>query len=213
MAEMPVVSIATIVLQRCHMTATETYRGLATNMQNFRCARLFVCILSISTLSIPIGTAEAQDGGAPTKLVDDLAKCLEIREDRERLACSDRAGRALVDAARRRDVVVVDRAEVSKTRRSLFGFALPRVKLFEDEEGGKVEEIDEIEAKVTGVAALPQGRYAFTVEGGARWSTTEPWARGFVPKVGDVAKIRRAALGSYFVKIGTIRAVRAMRVG
>ncbi|MBM3927030.1 MAG: hypothetical protein FJ335_01005 [Sphingomonadales bacterium] len=158
--------------------------------------------------------AWSQSTNEQTKLIDRLAACLEISDDRQRLACTDTAARTLVDAVRKKDIVVVDRDEVRSTRRSLFGFALPRIGIFGREGPEKdVEEIDELEARIVRVAALPSGKYTITIEGGARWTTIESWTREPLPVEGATLKIKRAALGSYFVKVGSSRAIRAMRVG
>ncbi|WP_144033588.1 hypothetical protein [Sphingomonas guangdongensis] len=166
-------------------------------------------------LAAPPAIAAPQQDAPATALIDSLAACLEIGDDARRLACTDAAARKLVDASRRREVVVVDKAEVTRTKRSLFGFSLPRIGLFGSNTpaGADKEEIDELEAPITRVVGLGSGRYGITIEGGARWNTTEPWVRGVTPTAGASLKIKRAALGSYFVKIGSGRAVRAMRIG
>lgn len=164
-------------------------------------------------LLFPATTAVAQDAKAPERLIDALAACLEIPNDSQRLACSDKAARALVDATKRKEVVVMDRADVTKTRRSLFGFTLPKLKLFGGGDDDREEEIEQLEAKIERVAAQPQNGYVITIEGGARWRTTEPWTRSALPQPGVTVTIKRAALGSYFIKIGSGRAVRAIRIG
>lgn len=155
--------------------------------------------------------AAAQDSGAPA-LVEQLARCLAIKADAERLACHDRAARALVDASRTREVVVVDKEEVRKTRRSLFGFALPKVKLFGNDgpdQGG--DAMDRIEAKITGVRNIGYGKYRLTLDDGAVWSTTEAWRGAIMPEAGDTLYIKRASLGSYLVEIKGGRSIRAVR--
>lgn len=159
-------------------------------------------------------SADAQSRRVETSLVDALAACLDIKDAGQRLACSDAAGRRLVDAVRRKDVVVVDGETVRSTRRSLFGFSLPRVGLFgDDPDTGDRDEIREVEGRITRVADLGYGKYALTLESGARWNTTESWAGVPQPSVGATLTIKRGALGSYMVKVGGSRAVRAIRVG
>lgn len=146
-------------------------------------------------------------------LIDALARCLTMTNDAERLRCSDVAARRLVEASRAREVVVVDQEEVKSTRRSLFGFQLPRVGLFGSggpDQGGDVERL---ETRIIGVSQLGYGKYAITVEGGARWSTTEAWSGAPYPTVGATTTLRKGTMGGYFLKIGNARAVRAMRTG
>jgi hypothetical protein len=156
----------------------------------------------------------AQDQKADRPLLDALAACLDIPGDRERLACTDVAARRLVDASRRNEIVLVDREEVKKTRKSLFGFPLPNLRLFG--KGGTdddADEIDQLDAKIVQAAQVGAGRYSIAVEGGARWMTTEPWKGTAPPAPGMVLTIKRGALGSYFVKVGKYGAVRATRIG
>ncbi|URW76933.1 hypothetical protein M9980_06995 [Sphingomonas donggukensis] len=173
--------------------------------------------LSVGTLLMAMigATAAPQTStrdGAPSH-VDRIAACLEIADNTRRLECFDAAGRALVDATRRREIVMVDKDEVKSTRRSLFGFQLPRIGLFGKGGPDKGDEIDTIEAKITNVSTLGYGKYGFTIEGGARWATTEAWVGSLPPVAGQVMTIRKAALGSYFVKIGKGKGIRAMRTG
>lgn len=162
---------------------------------------------------ISAAPATAQDA-SEQDLIASLARCLDVREDTSRLACTDVAARRLVDAARRKEVVLVDRQEVTKTRRSLFGFSLPRIGLFGRDGPDKAEdEIDQVEAAITKVVELGYGKYAITVDSGARWNTTEAWEGPTRPAAGLTATIKRGTLGGYFLKIGKTRAVRAIRVG
>lgn len=65
--------------------------------------------------------AQTEPAPQSDRIVADLSRCLEIADDRERLACSDAAVRTLVDAVKRRDVVILDRRQITRTQRSLFG--------------------------------------------------------------------------------------------
>lgn len=154
----------------------------------------------------------AQDKPA-SPLIDALARCLDIRDDTQRLACTDLAARRLVDASRNREVVVVDKDEVKRTRRSLFGFALPRIALFGRDGPEDAEEVRQIDSKILSVSNLGHGKLGFTLEDGSRWSTTEAWANAIPPKAGAILTVKRASLGSYTVSTKGSRTVRAMRVG
>jgi hypothetical protein len=172
--------------------------------------RSYHCVSALLLACTPVASM-AQER-VSSSLIDAIAKCLELKEETERLACSDTAGQALVDATRRREVVIVDKEEVKSTRRSLFGFSLPRLGLFGNDGPDQGEQIDRIEAKVVRVAALGYGKYAIEIEGGARWHTTEGWERPPFPKVGDTLSIRSGSLGGYFVKLGSGSAVRVVKV-
>ena len=111
---------------------------------------------------------------------------------------------AVLDA---RDVLVVDRATARSTKRSLFGMALPRIKLFGDNDD---EEIEQIESSIASAYDAKDGLSVFVLADGARWKQTE--GRYTFPKAGQPIVIRRAALGSFFAKVDNQAAVRVIRL-
>ncbi len=172
-------------------------------------------LAAIGLLASPLSAQGAQGGaGGPSQLVTAIGNCQAIKEDAARLACFDRAASALVGAASRGEVAVIDREQVRQTRRTLFGFSLPRLPSFlgmKDREA--TEEPRELVSTVTSFreGATP-GRFRFTIaDGNAVWETTES-AQLSDPRPGDKVTIQRGALGSYFVQIGNQSWVRARRV-
>lgn len=156
-------------------------------------------------------SAPARAEGPPAPLRA-LTACRALTEPSARLACFDKASAELETAVAAKSVVVLDRTEVTQTRRSLFGLRLPKLKIFGggDDEGG--EELKELTAKVTEVRPLGYGKFRLVLEDGAPWETTEAlgtFARP--PAVGDTVNIRRGMAG-YFLKVGGQSAVRARRV-
>ena len=170
-------------------------------------------ITAVAATALLTAPSVAKDDPSPSSLIAGLEKCLAIASDSERLACTDIAARRLVDASRRKDVVVVDREDMKKTRRSLFGFSLPRIGLFGKSGPDDAEEVDRVEVKVTRVASLGYGKLGFTIEGGARWNTTEAWVGRSTPNAGATLVIKRGALGSYMLSEKGGPSTRAMRVG
>lgn len=153
----------------------------------------------------PAGAAARPD--AQSQLLDKLSACRKLADPTEKLSCYDREVGALEAAVARKDVVVVDRETARTTRRSLFGFNLPKLPFFDHEEAE-----EEISAKVTSVQSLGFGKWRIQLDGGAVWSTTEA-SNVLLPRAGDTVTIKRAALGSYFIKFPGARAVRGQRVG
>lgn len=133
--------------------------------------------------------------------------CKALADPQARLACYDKAVGALASAAESRDVLVVDRATARSTKRSLFGLALPRIKLFGDNDD---EEIEQIESSITSAYDARDGMSVFVLADGARWKQTE--GRYTYPKAGQPIVIRRAALGSFFAKVNNQAAVRVIRL-
>jgi hypothetical protein len=163
-------------------------------------------LLLLSAASVaPTGAQEIQGGNA----VDAIAACRGIADSAARLACFDKSAEALVRARENKDVVVLDRAEVRKTRRSLFGFTLPRIKLFGGGDDGE-EELKELTSKVASVGQPERDRWLVKLDDESRWQTIEPAT--FPPRTGDTARIKRAAMGSFMATFGSGRSVRVKRV-
>ena len=136
-----------------------------------------------------------------------LVKCRSISDPGERLACFDKSVAALTTAVEGKQVAVVDREEVRAAKRSLFGIALPEIRLFDNDSS---EPIQQIESSVRLVGSAGPGRYSFGLADGGTWRMLE--GSGRAPEKGEKVVIRRAALGSYLAKIGGGRAVRVERV-
>lgn len=166
-------------------------------------------MLATAALAAPAAAQQASGGNA----VDAITACRDIADSAGRLACFDKAVATLAAARDKKEVVVLDRAEVQKTRRSLFGFMLPRIKLFGGgDDDDNAEDIKEINGSVAGVSAVAGDRWTVTLDDDTRWITTES-ARGFPPRAGETVRIRRAALGSYDASFNKRRTIKVRRIG
>lgn len=163
------------------------------------------------------GTVAAERQQPRAEIFTDLLKCREITEDQARLACYDRQVGAMDSAAQRDEVVVLDKTELNKTRRTLFGFSFPKLPFLgggdEDEkkEGAEADAMTQIEATIATAKNVGNGKWLITLEDGAEWMTTEAVTYRD-PKPGMTIEIKRASMGSFMIKIAG-RAVRAKRVG
>lgn len=168
----------------------------------------------LASLAVAIAAPAAAQENSAGNVVDAVTACRDVADPAARLACFDKATAALVAAREKKDVVVLDRAEVQKTRRSLFGFTLPRIKLFGggDDDGDSAEDIKEINGTVAGVSAVAGDRWTVTLDDDTRWITTES-AKGFPPRAGETVRIRRAALGSYDASFNKRRSIKVRRIG
>lgn len=152
------------------------------------------------------------------EIFSNLLECRAITDDTQRLACFDRQVGAMEAASQRDEVVVLDKSELSKTRKTLFGFSFPKLPFLGggDEDQGKTEKQEEegvshIEAKIGSLRSLGYGKWQIGLEDGAQWMTTEA-VTGRDPKVGQTIEIRRATLGSFMGKVDGGRAVRMKRL-
>lgn len=145
-------------------------------------------------------------------LVGRLAQCRGIPVAAERLACFDEAVGRLVEAAAREDVIVVNREDVRRTRRSLFGFSLPKLPLFDARPGAQAaDEVRELETTIRSARSAGYGIWSITLAEGGTWLTTEP-SRRLDPRAGQSMRLERGPLGGYMANINGARAVRVRRV-
>ena len=148
------------------------------------------------------------------KQVSDLQACRALSDSAARLACYDRAADALTTATASQEIVIVERSEVRKTRKGLFGFTLPKIGFLAGRADNRDDQadMDRLETKVVTSRALPYGKWRFTVESGAVWDTVEASFAFDDPLPGRTVLLERGALGSYFAKVGKGRRVQAKRV-
>ena len=146
----------------------------------------------------------------PTPVVDEVVKCRAETNDAQRLACYDKAAGALAKATSEGSIAVVSREDARKTRRALFGFSIPKLPFFSGDKSAE-DTPDEIETTIKSARVTRDGNLSMTMEDGAVWRTTEPPRK--LPQPGAKAKIKKAALGSFFISIDGRRGLRSMRVG
>ncbi len=156
--------------------------------------------------------ADAKNAAPQSPLVQALTNCRSQTDETARLRCYDLAAGALTEASAQGKIVVLDQEQARTTRRSLFGFHLPKLPLFSGDASAESDP-DELTAKITSVRAMPNGRWQMKIEGGALWETTEVSSVVNDPRAGNTLLIKRGPLGSYMVRIEGQRALRAKRVG
>ena len=167
-------------------------------------------VAALAALSVP---AVANDPPKQSPLVSALGTCRAITDAGERLACYDKQAGALLDATSKGDVAVVDKAEVRKARKSLFGFAMPKIPFFSGDDTADVP-TETLESTIKSANGIGYGKFRMVIaEGNAVWETTESYGTMREPRVGDKIVIKRGPLGSYMLRIGSNRGVKGRRVG
>ena len=164
--------------------------------------------LVICYTAVAPALAAGEPAQAPAA-VKSAIDCRKIPEDKARLACYDGAIDALGQALNQGAVVAVDHSQVQAVRRQAFGFSLPSLALFD--RGAKPEALDQLTAKVARAYQAADGAWVLELEDGAVWTQTDREPIDRDPHAGSVADIRKAALGSYFLKVDGQRAFRARR--
>ncbi len=155
-----------------------------------------------------------QPGGEST-LVTTVEACRPIADNAARLACFDRAVAAMASARARGDIKVVDRNELRQVRRSLFGFAIPKLPFFgggSDADRRSETEQKKLAAKLQSLRPIGNGFFRFSIdEPDSTWESTEGSFLGDA-KSGTLVKIEKGAMGAYFAQIGDDRWVRVRRI-
>ena len=168
-----------------------------------------IIVAAVATAaSLSAAPAVAQD--ASQRILDTFGACRSVQGTDARLACFEQAYDGFAAQVKTKAVRVIDKKEIATTKRSLFGFSLPKIALFGGgTDGGKTNddepEFTQIDSTVASVRPIASGRIEFSLaeQGGAVWHSTDPVP--FPPKVGDKIHIKRGALGNYFISSGGSR--------
>lgn len=157
------------------------------------------------------GTAlSAQEAAPPTgaDAIAQLRDCRAITESAARLACYDREVGEVLAATDDGTLRVVDKQEVEQTKRSLFGFSLPKIKLFGDGE----DEMEELTTTITQVRADGRDAWVFATEEGSVWRISDTKLGWRPPREGQPVVLKRAAMGSFFIRVNGQIGVKGRRI-
>lgn len=168
---------------------------------------------ALALTCIPAAAQEANAAPGPTPdYLERLKDCQTKQDDDARLACFDAAVGQMVDANEKGDVEVVDREDVRKTKRQLFGFSLPKIKLFGGPDGEEDDKDKLFETTITRARYLSAKKARFTTAEGAVWEMKNIPRRLRKIKAGDTVKFKQASLGYYFIRIGGQMGVKGRRI-
>ena len=165
--------------------------------------------MPILPILLAAAAAQPSAAAAPPSEISAITACRAIADSERRLACYDSASQRLEQAITTKELTVLSRADVRRTRRALFGFGFPNIPFLG---GGGAEADKEITAKLSRVRSLGYGKFQFALEDGAVWETTEPENSGDSPRTGQNVTIKRGTLGNYFILFQNMRAVRGRRI-
>jgi len=158
-------------------------------------------------------------GAQPTSgadMLQSLSRCRAVAAADARLDCFDKATAALESAVQSKSVTILDQKDIRDARRSLFGFTLPRLGLFgagqdRGSDEAKREDFDELNTTIASIRPIANGRIELRLaDQDAVWVTTDPMP--FPPRAGAKIRIRKGAVGNYFLAIAGQRSVRGVRL-
>lgn len=141
---------------------------------------------------------------------EELVNCRTIADSTARLACYDAKVAAIDEAEKKDELVLADKASMKEARKGLFGFSIPKLKIFGND--SKEEEDFELVAKIASAYMASYGKWTIVLDNGARWTQIDTTVMRKNPRAGMEIKIRAATMGSYFANIDGQRAIRMRRV-
>jgi hypothetical protein len=159
---------------------------------------------------LALGTA-APAQAPETDYIEQLKACRTIKDEDDRLACYDAKVGAMVSASEAGDVKIVDREDVRRTRRQLFGFTVPDLDILEGDEQDK-ESSEMLETTITSARQLAGKVWRFTTAEGAVWEINNAPARLAPIKPQDKVIFKKASLGFYFIRINGQMGVKGRRI-
>ncbi|MGA0607325.1 hypothetical protein ACO2Q0_15145 [Phenylobacterium sp. VNQ135] len=139
-----------------------------------------------------------------------LADCAALADPAGKAACYDAAYQALNHQVRSGELSIIRRKEAQAAQRGAFGLDLPSLSLF-DRAAGSDGPLQSVTDELARAYQDGSGRWVFELKGGATWRQIDNGTVSPKPKAGAAVEIRKAALGSFFLKVGEARGVRAKR--
>jgi hypothetical protein len=174
----------------------------------------FAALLVVGFAAAPAFAQEAP--------LDRIYACTSTADGAARLACFDTAVAALKQADAAGGVAVVDRAKIVQAEKEAFGLVAPTLTSIAESassssaaakpKGEKSKALDRVTLVVKSVEKGVDGRYRFTMEDGQVWRQTDDLKLPAIGKGPWTADIRKAAIGTFLLKLDNRTAVRAKRV-
>jgi hypothetical protein len=167
-------------------------------------------LVTIALISFPLF---ANADSPPT--TEEIYFCVDIIDDKERLNCYDLEVGKLRAAETAGDITTISKSEVENLQKDSFGFSLPTLAkgVLPKFGSNQNQEILSVEERVTSIRKLPLGKLLIRLENGQVWEQTDSRRIIYSSKRGvERAEIKRAALGSFKMKLDGGIAFRAKRV-
>jgi hypothetical protein len=170
---------------------------------------IYLTLLVVMSGTAVAGRSQVPSPGRPEAL-NRLTACRLLADTAQRLGCYDREVAALDAAEARKEIVVVDRQQIQRTRRSLFGLSLPDLNIFGNDNGDE-QAVAELQSTIRSASQSPHGKWTLTLQDGARWAQIDSKELARDPRPGQSIRIKRAAMGSYLANIDGQVAIRVQR--
>lgn len=167
-------------------------------------------IFATFVLAAQPASAKKKPEGPPPKQLTDLVSCRSIADNAQRLACYDQAAGAIDTALSTNEIVAFDKQGVREKKKGLFGFGISNLGIFGDDDDEV--QVSEIEGVLAGVGHNRDGGLLFILKDSTQWSQIDSKALAFDPDPGSKLIVKRAALGSYVLRVEGFPGVKVKRV-
>jgi hypothetical protein len=158
--------------------------------------------------------------------LDKVYACARMADSAARLACYDAAVAGLKKAQSGGDVAVVSRSQIQKAEKDAFGLQRPALAELVEKpapaaaaaaaaaapDAADIQSPDKVMLAIKQVSTGSDGRYRIVMENGQVWRQTDEVSLERLKDPGLTAEIRKAALGTFMMKIGNRKAIRVKRV-
>ena len=163
-------------------------------------------VLAVLGLAALAGASMAAE--PPDPALKGLAGCAGVAEAAARAACYDDAYAALSRAVSAGEIMIVQRQEAQAAQRSAFGLNLPALTIFDR---GAQAPLESVTGEVKRAYRDELGKWVVVLADGAVWRQIDSEVIAPPPRAGSRVEIRKAAFGSYFMRVDGQRGVRAKR--
>jgi hypothetical protein len=173
--------------------------------------RLAVTLGGLAALAGSAGSAETTTKQAELPaLYSAVLDCLAVPDRDARLACFEEAATKLKAATEKQDIVVVDRDQIKKTKRTLFGLPLPRIDILGG--GSDQDEVKQVDGIVSSAHRDGDGRWVVSLQDGAVWQQIDDRVVARAPRSGFTVRIERATMGTFMMRVQNQPGIRVKRL-
>ena len=173
----------------------------------------------VVVFAVPLMAWPAFGQGAP---LDKVYACAGITDNAARLVCFDEAVSSLKQVEAAGGVAIVNRAEIERAEKEAFGLRNPSLSSVAQSARASSSPVtataqntvavDKVTLPVKSVKKGLDGRYRFTMQNGQVWRQTDEIRLPAIGRGPWQAEIRKAAIGTFLLKLDNRTAVRVKRV-
>lgn len=164
--------------------------------------------LAFAALTLSAAPAAAQPADPA---LQGLADCAAMTDAGQKAGCYDAAYAALNGQVRSGEVTLIRKKEAIAAKREAFGFKLPSLSIL-DKVAKEEGPVDTLSDTIKAARIDREGNWTITLSNGAVWRQTDKKTLAPAPKAGQKVEVKKGALGSFFLKVEDLPAVRASRV-